>query len=294
MGRMTASMKPVLLLLVMLTVCQSRHRANNWGSLDGAGEYTIQSRTRDQLDQYAGEFESIEQRDRKSDQRAKSDLGRRERPEAHFGGGGYIYGTTNVGGNMAYRMITTGSSIAAGAPGPSVAVDGNLDQSFTGGSCTFTNRETGPWWRVDLGDVMSVTGVRIFVPGEGMAHPQHTPQLRIGYAMDEVEIGVSMAAADPYQRCHFKAGVLANTPEATQGPGHSHALGDGASMHVPCGTGYDEVDGVPSGMAGRFVTVVNVGTLKILSLCEVQVFGWSDQCSPKQKTSRMARPCPDD
>ena len=47
-------MKPVLLLLVVMTVCQSRHRANNWGSLDGAGEYTIQSRTRDQLDQYAG------------------------------------------------------------------------------------------------------------------------------------------------------------------------------------------------------------------------------------------------
>ena len=62
---------PWLLLLLLLHVPTSdgRNRANDWGSLDGAGAYTLQGRSRDALDEHGGVFESLARRDRKTDSR---------------------------------------------------------------------------------------------------------------------------------------------------------------------------------------------------------------------------------
>lgn len=41
------------------------------------------------------------------------------------------------------------------------AVDGNRDPEFNGNSCSFTNTETSPWWRVDLQNVYKIKAVMI-------------------------------------------------------------------------------------------------------------------------------------
>ena len=130
---------------------------------------------------------------------------------------------------MAHRMTSTASSTASFAPAPSVAVDGNIDQSFTSGSCTHTDIETDPWWRVDLGETMEVTGVRIFTPGEGMLAPQHMPSRRSGWAMDRVQVLVSDSESGPFEHCLYK-------PHGP-GPANHHErsmFGDGAAILVLC------------------------------------------------------------
>lgn len=41
------------------------------------------------------------------------------------------------------------------------AIDGNRDPRFKSGSCTLTNGESDPWWRVDLQNVYKITAVMI-------------------------------------------------------------------------------------------------------------------------------------
>ena len=42
------------------------------------------------------------------------------------------------------------------------AVDGNINPSYLNGSCTHTNVEENPWWRVDLGTRYDVTAVTVY------------------------------------------------------------------------------------------------------------------------------------
>ena len=42
------------------------------------------------------------------------------------------------------------------------AVDGDLNFQWEKGSCTLTNEEVDPWWRVDLGREFIVTGNKLF------------------------------------------------------------------------------------------------------------------------------------
>ena len=45
---------------------------------------------------------------------------------------------------------------------PSRAVDGDADQNYASGSCTHTNRDTAPWWAVDLQDTVAVNTVLVW------------------------------------------------------------------------------------------------------------------------------------
>ena len=42
------------------------------------------------------------------------------------------------------------------------AVDGGTETYYGGGSCTHTNRERSPWWRVDVGAGTNVSAVKIW------------------------------------------------------------------------------------------------------------------------------------
>lgn len=57
------------------------------------------------------------------------------------------------------KKLTKQSQTAYGGIA-SRAVDGNKDR-WTSGSCTHTNVETTPWWRVDLEQRIAVTHVKI-------------------------------------------------------------------------------------------------------------------------------------
>lgn len=57
---------------------------------------------------------------------------------------------------QAVQSSQAGNSAAAGG-----AVDGNTDVRFHKGSCTSTEEESDPWWRVDLQNVYNINAVTI-------------------------------------------------------------------------------------------------------------------------------------
>lgn len=118
------------------------------------------------------------------------------------------------------------------------AIDGNRDSTHTHGSCTHTAGQTNPWWRVDLLDVYTISSVIITNRGDCCAE-------RINEA--EVHIALSL-------------------PE---NGGETQVVG--TIYEIPAGESYtlsfDPVE-------GRYVTVLLPGSGKVLSLCEVEVYGY--------------------
>lgn len=58
-------------------------------------------------------------------------------------------------GKPARQSTTTHGGVA------SRAVDGKSTKYYSSGTCTRTDQETSPWWRVDLGQRVAVTRVKI-------------------------------------------------------------------------------------------------------------------------------------
>lgn len=52
------------------------------------------------------------------------------------------------------EQSSTNESAAAGR-----AVDGNRDSNFTHNSCTLTQTESNPWWRVDLKEIHTINAI---------------------------------------------------------------------------------------------------------------------------------------
>ena len=63
-------------------------------------------------------------------------------------------------GNVARGRPTRQSSTGFGGSS-SRGVDGNRNSQWGGGSCTHTNKDNRPWWRVDLGGVQQVKKVQL-------------------------------------------------------------------------------------------------------------------------------------
>lgn len=200
-----------------------------------------------------------------------------------------------------------------------VAVDGNHDASFLSGTCTHTNREDDPWWRVDLLDQMEISSVRLYNRGEGYIHPtfgasprgRHTAHPHEGWHLSNAEVYVGASTtldASTFQCGHVTAQAkfflknAAGVGTWTSNSPKQVAFGDGGTVTLPCGYPPEQHEYIGSAAGadataadmptGRYITVMNRGTAKILSLCEVQVFGWPNPCSPRQGTSRLAQFCP--
>ncbi|XP_078506111.1 fucolectin-1-like [Lissotriton helveticus] len=116
------------------------------------------------------------------------------------------------------------------------AIDGNLDPEYYHGSCSHTNTEDGPWWRLDMLDEYYITRVSITNRNAG-------PE-RLNGA--EILIGNSLVNnGNNNPRC----AVMNN-------------IGASETMTFEC-----------HGMLGRYLNVVIPGKTTVLTLCEVQVFG---------------------
>lgn len=63
--------------------------------------------------------------------------------------------------NVAYGQPVKQSSVHRGGA-PELAVDHNTDGNWAAGSVTHTEKEIGPWWEVDLGQVYNVEAVEIY------------------------------------------------------------------------------------------------------------------------------------
>ncbi|XP_019622324.1 PREDICTED: LOW QUALITY PROTEIN: uncharacterized protein LOC109468522 [Branchiostoma belcheri] len=144
--------------------------------------------------------------------------------------------------NIALNRPATQSSTAyEGAPGR--AVDGNTSPAYSSNSCTHTRNTRNPWWRVDLGSSLCVD--RVVVTN------------RKDCCSDRLE-GFTVYVGD--------------NPDVTANPtcGGAQSVGGKGTITVDCGR-----------RTGRYVGIALKGSGKILTLCEVQVFGGTPPPKPK-------------
>ncbi|XP_071751632.2 uncharacterized protein LOC139908731 [Centroberyx gerrardi] len=145
--------------------------------------------------------------------------------------------------NVALRGRATQSDLIneplAAYGAASNAIDGNREPNYLAGSCSCTDQQTDPWWRVDLLDTYVVTSITI-------TNRRDCCEERINGA--EVHVGNSLfqnGAANPV------VGVISQIPA-------------GRSLTLTWNRGVE----------GRYVTVVLPGLNRTLTLCEVEVYGY--------------------
>ncbi|XP_036845097.1 uncharacterized protein LOC110532923 isoform X2 [Oncorhynchus mykiss] len=144
-----------------------------------------------------------------------------------------VYGTPAV--NVALKGVASQSSLN-GYGNAHNAIDGNRDSDYYKRSCTHTEQETNPWWRVDLLDVTRVTAVTITNRGDVVPERLDGAEIRIGNSLENNGI---------------------NNPRCV------------VISHIPAGKTYTFQC---NEMEGRYVVVVIPGRSEWLTLCEVEVF----------------------
>nr|XP_029527543.1 pentraxin fusion protein-like [Oncorhynchus nerka] len=144
-----------------------------------------------------------------------------------------VYGTPAV--NVALKGVASQSSLN-GYGNAQNAIDGNRESDYHKRSCTHTEQETKPWWRVDLLDVTRVTAVSITNRGDAVPERLDSAEIRIGNSLENNGI---------------------NNPRCD------------VISHIPAGKTYTFQC---NAMEGRYVVVVIPGRSEWLTLCEVEVF----------------------
>ncbi|KAM9450169.1 fucolectin-like [Clarias gariepinus] len=118
---------------------------------------------------------------------------------------------------------------------PSKAIDGNTASSVGSGSCSHTNRDYGPWWRVDLLAEYVIGTVVITNRGDCCSQRINGAEIHIGDSL------VNKGNNNP--RCV----VISSIPA-------------GATASYTCN------------MMGRYVNIILPNIYQFLTLCEVQVY----------------------
>uniref|UniRef100_A0A3B5Q8G9 Si:ch211-215k15.4 n=1 Tax=Xiphophorus maculatus TaxID=8083 RepID=A0A3B5Q8G9_XIPMA len=119
------------------------------------------------------------------------------------------------------------------------AIDGNRQAAYGAGSCTHTVGMTNPWWRVDLLDSYIVTSISVTNRGDCCPERLNGAEIHIGNSL------LYNGAANPV------VAVISHIPAG-------RTLTITFTRHVE----------------GRYVTVVLPGVSRVLTLCEVEVYGY--------------------
>ncbi|KAK9514332.1 hypothetical protein VZT92_027807 [Zoarces viviparus] len=119
------------------------------------------------------------------------------------------------------------------------AIDGNRESNYEAGSCSATVEQNNPWWRVDLLESYIVTSITVTNRGDCCEERINGAEVHIGNSLGD------NGAANPV------AGVISHIPA-------------GRSLKIT----------FPRLVEGRYVTVVLPGSKRILTLCEVEVYGY--------------------
>uniref|UniRef100_A0A671RVL3 Fucolectin tachylectin-4 pentraxin-1 domain-containing protein n=1 Tax=Sinocyclocheilus anshuiensis TaxID=1608454 RepID=A0A671RVL3_9TELE len=115
------------------------------------------------------------------------------------------------------------------------AIDRGLQQLYTG--CSSTLNETNPWWRLDLLHIYRVSRVVITNRKDCCAERLNGTEIRIGNSLENNGTSNPICAVIP-------------------------AIPAGESYSYSC-----------DGMEGRYMNLIVPGDMKILTLCEVKVYG---------------------
>ncbi|KAL7835764.1 hypothetical protein SRHO_G00281110 [Serrasalmus rhombeus] len=118
------------------------------------------------------------------------------------------------------------------------AIDGNTESNYKQGSCTATEAQQNPWWRVDLLGDYTVTSVTIYNRGDCCPEKINGAEIRIGNSL--LNNGNN----------NSRAGVISSIP-----------AGKSSTLNL-------------KGFSGRYVNVIIPGNNRILTLCEVEVYGY--------------------
>ncbi|KAI1885642.1 hypothetical protein AGOR_G00205930 [Albula goreensis] len=137
--------------------------------------------------------------------------------------------------NVALRGSASQSSLDYGGLAQA-AIDGNREGNYDEGSCSHTEMETNPWWRVDLLGVYRVSSIVITNRGDSLSERINGAQIHIGNSLK------NNGNDNP------KCTVISTIPPWE-------------SISFNC-----------NGMVGRYVNVFLPGYSRILTLCEVEVY----------------------
>ncbi|XP_070533539.1 macrophage mannose receptor 1-like [Ptychodera flava] len=158
--------------------------------------------------------------------------------------------TTPLGTNSGCELPLGLHNVAEGKPtaqssdkpkkdsGSDNAVDGNFNTDASKRSCSWTNKEFQPWWRVDLGSTYNIYEVVI-------TNRADCCQFRIKEA--EIRVGNSENFED-----NPTCGQRISNIQARENP-----------IHVRCGC--------ETPMSGQFVSVQLINVKQMLTMCEVEV-----------------------
>ncbi|XP_063735001.1 fucolectin-6-like [Eleginops maclovinus] len=119
------------------------------------------------------------------------------------------------------------------------AIDGNRDSNYLDGSCTATTEMTNPWWRVDLLESYIVTSIIITNRGDCCSERINGAEVHISNSLQD------NGAANPV---------------------------DGVISQIPAASSFTMTFTEP--VEGRYVTLTLPGVKKLLTLCEVEVYGY--------------------
>ncbi|XP_042345200.1 uncharacterized protein LOC121945204 [Plectropomus leopardus] len=116
------------------------------------------------------------------------------------------------------------------------AIDGNRATFWSQGSCTYTNQDFNPWWRLDLGKTHKIFSVSI----------TNYRDSNLQLVGAEIRIGDS---SENNGNSNPRCAVISRIPPAF-------------TENFAC-----------NGMNGRYVNIIIPGRAEYLSLCEVEVYG---------------------
>uniref|UniRef100_A0A8C9ZK72 Fucolectin tachylectin-4 pentraxin-1 domain-containing protein n=1 Tax=Sander lucioperca TaxID=283035 RepID=A0A8C9ZK72_SANLU len=120
---------------------------------------------------------------------------------------------------------------------PERAIDGNRASNLGQGSCSVTNNNFKPWWRLDLLKPYQINTVTITNRGDCCPERINVAEIRIGNSLND--------NGNDNPRCAVISFMAAGTSQTF----------------------------VCNGMEGRYVNIVIPGRREFLTLCEVEVTG---------------------
>uniref|UniRef100_A0AAZ3QRQ4 Fucolectin tachylectin-4 pentraxin-1 domain-containing protein n=1 Tax=Oncorhynchus tshawytscha TaxID=74940 RepID=A0AAZ3QRQ4_ONCTS len=85
--------------------------------------------------------------------------------------------------NVTVKGVATQSSLYGDGQANN-AIDGNRESDYHKMSCTHTEQETNPWWRVDLLDLYRVTAVTITNRGDVVPERLDCAEIRINNSLE--------------------------------------------------------------------------------------------------------------
>ncbi|XP_077345302.1 fucolectin-like isoform X3 [Lithobates pipiens] len=115
------------------------------------------------------------------------------------------------------------------------AIDGNSDPNFSHGSCSHTDVELSPWWRVDLLKSYKIAYIKV------------TNRMNYGSRINGAEILIGNSLSDNGNH-NPRCAVITSIP-------------DGATQTFYC-----------HGMTGRYINIIIRGRNECIQLCEVEVW----------------------